>query len=95
MIITAIICATIVACILIFSIYTDRMNKREIDNNSIVNSLQRDIEEIFYITKTINLNNIYGEIKDKIAHIARLSGAYCEEVDNIVENVVNESSKES
>lgn len=95
MIITAIICATIVACVLILTIFVDRINKRKNDDNTINNYLQRDIEEIFYITKTINLNNIYGETKDKIAHIARLSGSYCEEVDNIVEDVINKSKKES
>lgn len=95
MIITAIICSTIVACILILAIYADRINKRENDNNTIIDSLQRDIEEIFYVTKTISLDNIYGETKDKIAYIARLSGAYCEEVNNIVENVINKSTKES
>lgn len=95
MIITAIICATIVACALILAIFADRINKRESDNNAIVDSLQRDIEEIFYITKTISLDNVYGETKDKVAHIARLSGAYCEEVNNLVEDVINESAKES
>lgn len=93
MIITAIVCATIVACILILAIFADRISKRESDDNNIVNSLQRDIEEIFYITKTISSDNVYGETKDKIAHIARLSGAYCEEVNNLVEDVINESTK--
>lgn len=95
MIITAIICSTIVACILILAIYADRINKRESEDNNIIDSLQNDMEEIFYITKTINLNNVYGETKDKIAYIARLSGAYCEEIDNIVEDGINESTKES
>lgn len=94
MIITAIICATIVACILILAVYADRINKRESDNNAIVDSLQRNIEEIFYITKTINLDNVYGETKDKISHIARLSGAYCKEVNNLVEEVIKEREKE-
>ena len=48
MIITAIICATIVACILILTIYANNIDKRESDNNAIINSLQRDIKEIFY-----------------------------------------------
>ena len=95
MIITAIICATIVACILILTIYADRINKRESDNNAIIDSLQRDIEEIFYITKTINLDSVYGETKDKIAHIAHLSGVYCEEVNNIVEDTINKDTKEN
>ena len=95
MIITGIICATIVACILILTIYADRINKRESDNNAIIDSLQRDIEESFYITKTINLDSVYGETKDKIAHIARLSGVYCEEINNIVEDTINKDTKEN
>lgn len=95
MIITAIICATIVACILILTIYADRINKRESDNNAVIDSLQRDIEEIFYITKTISLDSVYGETKDKIAHIAHLSGVYCEEVNNIVEDTINKDTKEN
>lgn len=95
MIITAIICATIVACILILTIYANNIDKRESDNNAIINSLQRDIKEIFYITKTITLDSIYGETKDKIANIARLSGVYCKEVNNIVEDTINKDTKEN
>ena len=46
MIITGIICATIVACILILSIFTDRISKREVDSNELLNELSRDIDEI-------------------------------------------------
>ena len=95
MIITAIICATIVACILILTIYANNIDKRESDNNAIINSLQRDIKEIFYITKTITLDSICGETKDKIANIARLSGVYCKEVNNIVEDTINKDTKEN
>ena len=95
MIITGIICATIVACILILSIFTDRISKIEVDSNELLNELNRDIDEIFYIAKTIDLDSVYVSEKDKIMHITRIAGSYSEEVNNIVENVVNESSKES
>lgn len=76
MIITLFICASVVASIFIICHVINKMHEREIDTKYLVDNLQRDMEHISYIIKTISENDLYGNIKDKFNNIKRITENY-------------------
>lgn len=95
MLITLIICATIVAIVYTFCHFSNKMNSYDKEHNAFVNDLHHDITEIFYIISTIKEDDVYGAVKDKIMHIKHISRMYGEEIDDLVETVLDKCPKDN